>query len=815
MQDENKATPMEKLATFIVDKRNLFFLLYIFAIVFCIFSNGWVKVENDITTYLPDATETRQGLTIMNDEFVTYGTAKVMVSNISYEHGAAIKDEIHEVEGVSDVAFDNTEDHYINSSALFDITFDGTVTDEISIEAMHKVEDMLSGYDTYINTEVGEDSAASLQSEMQVIVVIAAIIIVIVLTLTSRSYAEVPVLIATFGVAAILNMGTNFLCGTISFISNSVTVVLQLALAIDYAIILCHRFSDEHTDKPAREACIAALSKAIPEISSSSLTTISGLAALAFMHFQIGLDLATVLIKAILLSLLSVFTLMPGLLMLFSKLIDKTKHRNLIPSISFIGKFDVKTRYIIPPVFVAVLVFAFIYANKCPYCYSFTDLTTARLSESQISYQKIKNTFGAGNMVAVIIPSGNYSAEASLLRDLESYPEVKSTTGLAGVEAMDGYYLTDALNSREFSELAGLEYEISNLLYTAYAVNNNQYGQIVNGIDKYEVPLFDMFFFLKNQMEEDNITLEGDIQDTLDELFDQLEKAKLQLQTDDFSRLVVYLNLPEESQETFDFLKVIHKEAAKYYDDGSVYVVGNSTSDYDLSSSFSRDNLIISVLSALFVIIILLFTFNSAGLPVLLILVIQGSIWINFSFPYLQDSPLYFLSYLIVNSIQMGANIDYAIVISSHYKDLKTKMHPKEAIVETLNEAFPTIFTSGSILAAAGALIGVLTTNPIIAAIGNCLSRGTVISIVLVMAVLPQILILGDTIIEKTSFELNHINLAPQTYSGTLRVQGLIRGQINGTVEGSFNGIIKGDMEATVISGQVNVEGDDADEQTN
>ena len=132
-----------------------------------------------------------------------------------------------------------------------------------------------------------------------------------------------------------------------------------------------------------------------------------------------------------------------------------------------------------------------------------------------------------------------------------------------------------------------------------------------------------------------------------------------------------------------------------------------------------------------------------------------------------------------------------------------------------MNEAFPTIFTSGSILAAAGALIGVLTTNPIIAAIGNCLSRGTVISIVLVMAVLPQILILGDTIIEKTSFELNHINLAPQTYSGTLRVQGLIRGQINGTVEGSFNGIIKGDMEATVISGQVNVEGDDADEQTN
>ena len=189
------------------------------------------------------------------------------------------------------------------------------------------------------------NSSADLQSEMLVIVIIAAVIIVVVLTLTSRSYAEVPVLIMTFGAAALLNMGTNFLCGTISFISNSVTVILQLALAIDYAIILCHRFSDEHETLPTREACIAALSKAIPEISSSSLTTISGLAALAFMHFGIGRDLATVLIKAILFSMLCVFTLMPGLLVLFSKLIDKTRHKNLIPKITAVGKFDIKTRF--------------------------------------------------------------------------------------------------------------------------------------------------------------------------------------------------------------------------------------------------------------------------------------------------------------------------------------------------------------------------------------------------------------------------------------------------------------------------------------
>ena len=361
--------------------------------------------------------------------------------------------------------------------------------------------------------------------------------------------------------------------------------------------------------------------------------------------------------------------------------------------------------------------------------------------------------------------------------------------------------LTSALNPREFSELAGIEYELSKLLYSAYAVNDDQYGQFLNGLDQYEVPLFDMFLFMKDQMEAGNITLKGDIQDSLDELFDQLEKAKLQLKTDEYTRLVVYLNLPEESQETFDFLKVIHQEAARYYD-SDVYVVGNSTSDYDLSSSFAEDNILISVLSALFVIVILLFTFKSAGLPVLLILVIQGSIWINFSFPTLYEEPLYFLSYLIVNSIQMGANIDYAIVISSHYKDLKQEMHPKEAIVEALNEAFPTIFTSGSILAVAGALIGQMTTNPIIAAIGDCLSRGTIISIFLVLGVLPQILVLGDNIIERTSFELNRINLSPKSYTGTVRVHGYLRGKVNGTLEGTFSGVIKGDMEATVTSGK-------------
>ncbi len=802
-EQKPKGSGMEKIATFIVDKRNLFFLLYAFALIFSIVATGWVKVENDITTYLPEDTETRQGLTVMNDNFVTYGTARVMVSNVTYETAENICSDLESIDGVTSVDFDDTTDHYKSASALFSVTFDGTTTDDISIHALHTIRDMLAGYDTYIDTEVGVDTSADLQSEMSVILVLAAIVIVLVLTLTSRSYAEVPVLIMTFGAAALLNMGTNFLCGTISFISNSVTVILQLALAIDYAIILCHRFSDEHETKDTREACIAALSKAIPEISSSSLTTISGLGALAFMHFGIGRDMATVLIKAIMFSLLSVFTLMPGLLMVFSKKIDATRHKNLIPKITFLGKFDVATRFIVPPIFAVVVVVTAVLANKCPYCYSYTDLVTAKQSESQIAHQKIKNTFGVNNMVAVIVPTGDYDSERQLLKDLDSCAEVKSTQGLANIDAMDGYKLADALTPRQMSELAGLDYEVAEALYAAYAVDQNEYGKLISGLGDYKVPLFDMFMFLQREMKDGNITLDGDIQETLDDLFEQLNKAQLQLQSDKYSRLVVYLNLPEESDETMDFLDTMHAMIAKYYS-SDTYIVGNSTNVKDLSSSFGEDNMLISVLSALFVVIILLFTFKSAGLPVLLIVVIQGSIWINFSVPTIQHESLYFLGYLIVNSIQMGANIDYAIVISSHYTDLKKEMRPKEAMIAALNEAFPTIFTSGTILAVAGALIGVMTTNPVIAAIGTCLGRGTVISIVLVMAVLPQILLIGDTIVERTSFDVKvpvDLSRVNRTASGNMRVSGRVRGYVNGVIDAEIKGTLNGTLKASVTSG--------------
>ena len=751
-----KETPIEKIASLIVDKRKAFYLIYILLIVFSLFASGWVSVNNNLTDYLAEDSETRQGLTLMEDDFTTYATAEIMIDNIGFAAADNLCEELKRVNGVKEIAFDNTDSHYHNAAALFSITFDGTTNDTICENALEEIKTLISDYDFYVSAELGDANAETIANEMNLVMLIAVVIILTVLFITSHTYMEIPVLILTFGVAAILNKGTNFMFGTISFISNSIAIVLQLALAIDYAIILCHRYTEERETKEPRDAVVAALCKAIPEISGSCLTTLSGLAAMGFMQFKIGLDMSMVLIKAIIISIITVFTLMPGLLLSFSRLIDKTHHKNFIPQITPWSNAVVKLRYITTPIFAVLIIVGFFLSNNCPYAYSYTNLSTLKKNETQVAQEKIADTFSKNNILAVLVPAGDYEKEQKLKEELESYPQVDSVTGLASVEAIDGYSVGDKLTPREFSELTDMDIEIVRLLYSAYAAEEESYGRIVGGIDTYKIALLDMFDFVYKMTEDGYVSLDEEMQDDLNEMHDSLLDGKKQLASETNSRLVMNLNIPEESEETFEFLETVRETAKKYYGD-DVLLAGNSTSDYDLSVAFGRDNLIITILSILFVLIVLFFTFQSAGLPIILILVIQGSIWLNFSFPTIQNKPLFFMSYLVVSSIQMGANIDYAIVITNRYTELRRKTNKFDAIKQSLNLAFPTIFTSGTILASAGFAIGLLSSDPAISSIGNALGRGTVISIVLVMGILPQLLILGDFIIEKTSFNIKDI----------------------------------------------------------
>ena len=798
-QEKHTETFMTKPSRFIVDKRKAFYLVFLAAFLFCAASINKVEVNNDITSYLPPETETRRGLTLMDEEFVTLGSAEVMVSNIPLDTAWDLSHKLEILPGVSGVTFDETDDHYHDSAALFSVTFDAPEDDPEAVTALQAVQNALEGYDVYVSTQVGRDESASLQKEMTVILAIAAAVIVVVLLFTSKSYMEVPVYLIVFAAAAVLNMGTNFIFGTISFITNSIAVVLQLALAIDYAIIFCHRYMEERDNGlDPREADIAALSKAIVEISSSSLTTISGLVALMLMQLRIGFDMGIVLAKGIVCSMLCVFLLMPGLLMLFSRPIERTRHKNLVPNIDFWGRGVVKLRYILPPIFLVVLVAGAILSSKCEYVFDTNDADFDNKPDWRIADEKVTDTFGQKNTIAVLVPRGDYEKEKIVLQQVEALGPVTSATGLANIEVEDGRFLTDALTPRQFSELAGVDIELCRLLYQAYGLSVEEYGAIFQDPDDYAVPLIDVFEFLLEQKDKGVVNLTGEQEEKVEDLREELDLGLEQLRGENWSRLVFVADVPTEGDETYALLDQIRAIAQSQYGD-DVILVGNSTNAFDLASSFSGDNMKISILTALFVMVILLFTFKSAGLPILLVLTIQGSIWINFSIPVLTDTNLFFLSYLVVSSIQMGATIDYAIVITNRYLELKGIMDRKEAAIAALSQSFPTVLTSGTIMAVAGFLIGGISTDATIGSVGQALGRGTVTSIFLVMTVLPQMLLLGDTLIERTAITLNR-DRKQRFNQGTMRLDGHVRGHVAGFVDGEFKGVIHGSVDALIES---------------
>ncbi len=786
---------MYKIALFIVDKRKAFYLIFAVAVVFFVLCIPKVQIENDITAYLPDSTETKIGVDLMNNEFVTNDAFSMMISNISYDRAEDLIDRIEEIDGIKSVEFDDSDSHYINSSALYDITLDSGLENDEELEIESEVKEKFSEYDCYIYSSTIDTSSRDLDTEMRQIIICVSIIIIIMLLFTSKSFMDVPVFLIIFIVAAVLNMGSNYLLGTISFISNSVAIVLQLALAIDYAIILSHRFAEEKETKDSHDAIVSALSKAIIEISSGSLTTVAGLAALMTMQMGIGKDLGIVLCKGIICSLITVFLLMPGILYMFSNIIDRTVHKSFIPDISFWGKIVMKTRTFVPVIFAVIIVASIVLSSLCQYAFDQDSVPGTRLSESKIAENKIKGIFDVGEQLAVIVPKGNYDKEKKILQDVSELDGVSSALGLANVEINDDYMLTDKVTTRQFADLMELDISTARVLFQAYGASVSQYAPIFRDVDSYTISILDILMFVHEQMDYGVIDLGEETNEDINDIYDQITDARKQLEGDEYSRMVFTYTGTNESDEVIELHKKIREIASNYYD--NPILVSNAISALDLKSSFSGDNRKITLFTIISVLIILLVTFKSSTVPVLLVLTIQGSIWINFSFPYLMNRKLFFLGYLVVSSIQMGATIDYAIVFTNRYLELKQYMEKKAAAIEAINGAFPTILTSGMIMMTSGFLIGFISTNPIISGLGTCLGRGTLISIILVMTLLPQIMVLLDKLVEKGAFTVK-IKGEKKERNGVVYVDGRVKGYINGYVNGTVHGMIKGDVKAVV-----------------
>lgn len=742
---------MKRLAQFIVEKRLIFFLIFLGVIAYCIFGITKIEVEYEITAYLPEGTDTKKAIKIMDEEFAAFGSATFMVKGIDGEAAAELAEKLKNVEGVTNVGFDGTTSSYKDGNALFTVYYAGGSSDPASVDAYNQTLNVLSdsGYNYCVPTPLVNNYADKLAHEVVIVLGIAAVVIIAVLFFTSKSYAEVLAFPAVFIVAAVLNMGTNYWLGKISFVSNTVCIVLQLALAIDYAIILCHRFTEEKDKNPGspKAALTAALGKAIPEIASSSLTTVSGLVALMFMQLGLGFDLGMVLAKSIICSLITVFLFMPSILMWLSRPMDRTRHRNFVPKITLLGVGVIKIRYALVAVFAALFGTCAYFSQTIDFCYSQNSIDTSRPSETMIAQREEEAVFGTSNMFVVLLPKDTSPEDQrEVVAIVQSDPVVNVTTALGWAaislpsrsDPNKQYYLTDEITYKDLSDMTGLSELVTLMLFMGY-VNDKQ---ISASPYEYAVTAADLFEFVFSDER-----FAGMIGGDLAAYTDVLAFGREQLVGTNHYRLVFGIDAPAEGEVTFAFIERI--TAAVKEKAPSAIFAGASMSAYDLNSSFKTDNLLITLLTIAFIFIILAVTFRSWGIPIMLVAVIQGAIFINFTLPVMVGNNMFFFVYLIASAIQMGATIDYAILMTNRFLHSPTQSR-KESVIGAMTEAFPTIITSGTIMSVASFLVGFITSDPLISSMGMILGLGTVISVVCVLFVLPALLYILGPALNKT-----------------------------------------------------------------
>ncbi|MBP3461284.1 MAG: MMPL family transporter [Bacilli bacterium] len=733
-----------KIGDFIAKFRYLFLSVFIFLFAFCLININNVKVNDDIVNYLPNDTETKKGLKIMEDEFGNYDTINLMINDISKEEAIKIQDKLSKIDNIKTVLFDKTEKTYKDNKALYTITLNDTKDKKVD-KVKEDIEKELKDNDYNIYSEIFDDPTEGVDK----VLILAVIVIIIILLITSKTYFEPVIAFIIFGISIVLNMGSNFLLGEISYITKSIAVILQLALSIDYVIIFMNQFMKEINDTSDTLLAIKkTLSKSIPEIFASSLTTVSGLMALVFMHLKIGGDIGIVLSKGIICSLLTVILLMPSLLYIFKKLIIKLKKKEKEIKLSKLSKFIVNKRKIILPIFIILVIISICEVPKYKYVYDNNSIKSVTLSENIKNKEKQEKEFGKSNTLIILLKNDNkdYQKELELTQKLKENNKITEVTSLGGYKIDENLYLGTSINYKELSHMFKVDEETSLNLYKYYAKENNCLEKLQN-IDEYKITIIDLIYFLNNNKE----ILNDELKIVIDDYYNKINDSISLLESDNYSRFILKLNTEVEDKETSKLIDEIRKNSEQYYDD--VILVGNSINAIDLKSSFTSDNIIITLITILFIFIILMFTFKSFGISILLILTIEGSILINFGIITLLDKNIFFMSYVVVSAIQMGATIDYAIVLADRYLQLRKKYDKKEALVKTLEDRLSAIITSGLILLIAGFLIGLISTSSVISSIGLFLGLGSLISLISTIFVLPAILYICDKFIAKTTLK--------------------------------------------------------------
>jgi len=749
----NKLTNIKyKIADIVVKGRWIFFGIFIAAAIACVCLIPLINIEYDLSTFLADGSDTSIAMDVMKSEFDDKGMCYVLIKDIDETEVSTIAEEMSKISGIKLVAYSDTAGNisYKNRCALYTVTF---TSYDASKECFQTVEDIRS----YIDS-IGKDGALTGQSaysyytnletneSMLTVGIIIGVVVLLMLLFTSKSFFEIIVMIIVFGISISLNIGTNAAFPSISYVSNLISLVLQLALSIDYSVIMLHRFMEEYEiSNDSKVAAKEALVKAFPEILSSSLTTIVGLCALMLMSLQIGVEIGISLAKSIVCSLLPVLFFMPALLTICAKPLQKTKHKSFVPNIVKPAKSVYKARKIIVPIFLIIIILSCVGQTFNTYAFNMNGGAKITSDKNEI----INAGFGTNNTLVVIVPKGDYEKERELVSFINSIELIDSSTALSTIEIQPGVYLTSSYDKEGFKAILS-----SMSQGTAFESMVNTFaGAVFDGYISYneldsnsKVELVDILCYLVESEEYSSL-----LPQEYKAMMSQLVEAKSQMQSEHYSRLMFNINCGVEDQATFDLLNDLKKEIKNYYNE--FYLAGESSVCLDMAEAFPKDNMLVSIFTVVFILVILLFTFKNFALPFILTLAIEGGIWINFVIPFLSSTPVSFVGYLIIMAIQMGATIDYAIVLTNRYITTKDNYIDRyDCMAESLNAVFPTIITSGIILTVTGFAMAGLSSG-VVSAMGLLLGIGTLLSMLIVIFIVPSLLLVTEKLYTKLSFK--------------------------------------------------------------
>ena len=687
---------MDRFANAVIHRSKAVISLFIAATAVCALLYFTVRVNYNMTDYLPREAQSTKALEMMDREFRSMlPNAEAAVRNVSLMEALALKNELKSLEHVIEViwlddAADITQPLEMGDKDLIEGYYkDGNARFSIVIEKDHEKDGIaeireLTGGAAVITGEAADieymQSAAG--SEVLNIMLFLIPIIVLILVLSTTSWIEPLLFLAAIGVSVVINMGTNAFFGSISFVTNSITPILQLAVSLDYAIFLLHSFGAHRASGlDVGDAMRKAVRESFSTVAASALTTLFGFMALMVMDFRIGVDLGLSLAKGIVFSFISVMVFLPALTICAYRAIDKTRHRALMPAFSNIH--GILRRAAIPVVAIIAVIIV-----PCFLGQSRTDFLYGYLSISSTESDGTGQLWDDSTVMALLVPRGDATKEELLCDDILDIPRVTSV--MSYVKTVGSGIPPEFLDA-----------SIAEQFYSA-----------------------------------------------------------------NLARIIVSVNTQKEGETAFEAVELITAAAEKYYP-GEVYSTGQSANTYDIKNVVRDDNRLTNMIAIIAIFAVLVVTFKSASLPLLLLFTIESAIWINLSIPFFTGSSINYIGYLVLNTVQLGATVDYAILLTVTYTRNRRSMPKKEAIHKALGSSFRSILVSAATLATAGFTLAASSSIPIVADIGMLLGRGTLLSMLMVVVFLPAMMTLFDKFIGKTTYKSEFlISAKGKTYFG-------------------------------------------------